>query len=85
MTLLVEVVFDHESHVRKRQVDEITHDDPVVSFIFYSMTVCKTKTWVFLAKVRYFETITIKFATQSAVDYVVFLSNNGVSMAVLKE
>ena len=85
MTCLVEVVFNYECHVRKRQVDKIAHDDPVVSFIFYSVAVLETKLYVFLVKVRYFEAIALKFAAQSAIDYVVFLSNKGVSMAVLEE
>ena len=59
MTLLVEVVFDHESHVWKRQVDEIAHDDPVIRLIFYSMTVLEMKTCIFLVEVRYFEAIAL--------------------------
>ena len=85
MTLLVEVVFNYECHVRKRQVDKIAHDDPVIRLIFYSMTVLEMKTCVFLVEVRYFKAIALKFAAQSAIDNVVFLSNKGVPMAVLEK
>jgi len=85
MALLVEVIFDYKSHVRKRQIDEVTHYYPVVSFVLNSIPVLKPKLCVLLVEVRHFERIAFEFTPKFAVYDVVFLCYEWVTVAILEE
>ena len=85
MALLVEVIFDYKSHVRKRQIDEVTHYYPVVSFFINSVAVLKPKLYVLLVEVRHLERIAFQFAPKFAIYNVVFFCYEWVSVAILEE
>ena len=81
----VEIIFNNECHVRKGQVDEVSEDYPIVSFIFNPMSILESKRAVFSIEVWNAEVIAFNFAGLPAIDQVVFLCQIRIALSILEE
>jgi hypothetical protein len=79
----VEILLYYKSHVGKRQIYEISHQDVIVIHVIESISVSKFELW--LIKFTYFEMITFQSTGLSTIDNVVVLSQKLVSVTILEE